>query len=414
MAGRSLQIWLHGVHVADLVTATRGALRCRYTEEALARWPGNTPMLSCSLPLDDRPLPAEAFLRGLLPEGSALNALAARADVPASDTFGLLARYGRDIAGAVVFSDGPPDTGRYAVEPYSEDGLAGEVAGLEQLPLGVHDDSELSLAGLQNKMLLVALPGGGWGRPVHGQPSTHILKVDNAAWPGLVEAEAACLALAEAGGLTAIEPVVAHIGAQPCLIVARYDRRTVGKVVERVHQEDCCQALGRTAKYQSRGRGGPSFAETAVLLERYAADPERQLRRLLATATFTLAIDNGDAHGKNLALLHDPIGAVSLAPLYDTCPTVMWPRLRTELAMALDGHYSLYDCDRWCLHNEARGWSVPEATAREVVDGTLESLRNALRAGVITGGSHLALTIGRRVENLLLGATAGPPAKPFA
>lgn len=411
MAANALQIWLQGVHIADL---TESGLQVQHTEDALALWPRNAPVISCSLPLGERATPAKPFLRGVLPEGTALEALAARADVRASDIFGLLARYGRDIAGALVFSDGPADASRYAIEPYSADGLAEEVAELEQHPLGVHDDSELSIAGLQNKMLLVALGDGGWGRPVHGQPSTHILKVASAAWPGLIEAEAGCLSLAETIGLTSIGHKVAHIGAQSCLIVARFDRKITDSGVERLHQEDTCQALGREAKYQSRARGGPSLREVAGLLDRYATDPTDQLRALLSIATFNLAIGNADCHGKNIALLHDPVDAVRLAPLYDTVPTIMWPRLRTESAMALDGRYSLTDCERGDLIAEARIWPLAEGAAREVVNNTLEQLSDALRSGILPPRGKLNRTISRRVKNLLSGATAGPPAAPFA
>jgi hypothetical protein len=74
----------------------------------------------------------------------------------------MVARYGRDIAGALVVLDADQD--------------------LE----GIHDDSELSIAGLQNKLLLVRLDDGGWARPVAGSPSTHILKLDSQSHPGVV------------------------------------------------------------------------------------------------------------------------------------------------------------------------------------------------------------------------------------
>ena len=64
------------------------------------------------------------------------------------------------------------------------------------------------------------------------------------------------------------------------------------------------------------GSGGvcPSFADVAGLLDTFAADPTGQLCRLLAVATFTVAIGNADAHGKNLSLLHTAPGVVELAP----------------------------------------------------------------------------------------------------
>ena len=79
----------------------------RYTEQALQRFPRNSPLVSCSLPLDDQPRDATAFLAGLLPEGHALQVLATRAGVATSNVFDLLERYGRDIAGALVFATGP-------------------------------------------------------------------------------------------------------------------------------------------------------------------------------------------------------------------------------------------------------------------------------------------------------------------
>jgi HipA-like protein len=65
-----LAVWLHGVHVADLAAAkARWRIECRYTAEALERWPGNVPLLSCSLPLSARRLDAGVFCAGLLPDG---------------------------------------------------------------------------------------------------------------------------------------------------------------------------------------------------------------------------------------------------------------------------------------------------------------------------------------------------------
>jgi serine/threonine-protein kinase HipA len=105
-----LQVWLHGEHVAGIERRTRNDRRLRlfYTDEARERWPLNSPLVSCSLPLSRRPLEANAYLAGLLPEGEALAAMAARAGTSVIDTFGLLRRYGRDVAGALVIGEGPP------------------------------------------------------------------------------------------------------------------------------------------------------------------------------------------------------------------------------------------------------------------------------------------------------------------
>ena len=411
----SLEVWLEEVHVADL-EPHRSGLRCRYTEEAHDRWPQNSPVISCSLPLSRRAQTAEVFLRGLLPEGQALSALAARAEVAVTDTFALLARYGRDIAGALVISEGVPRPEHFGVARYSTETLANEVAGLDLNPLGVHDDSELSIAGLQNKMLLVRLEGGGWGRTLNGRPSTHILKVDSRSHPGLVRAEAHCLSLAHALGLTTIEPELATFGNEDCLIVSRFDRAASGDALRRVHQEDLCQATRRDpqanngrGKYQSGGGGGPSFADAARLLDAYAEDPSAELARLLAVATYTMAIGNADAHGKNLALLHGQPGRVVLAPLYDTVATILWPKLRREAAMATNGRFSLLSCDRVDLVEEGISWALGRSAAGAVVTRTLEQMMDALDHDVIPPG-RLHEVVRQRVEALLGGAVPGAPA----
>jgi len=69
----------------------------------------------------------------------------------------------------------PPEVTTTA-EPLDEDQLAGLISSLRTAPLGVGDRIRLSLAGVQEKLLLTRLPDGRWGRPVDGTPSTHILK----------------------------------------------------------------------------------------------------------------------------------------------------------------------------------------------------------------------------------------------
>jgi serine/threonine-protein kinase HipA len=266
-----LPVSLNGIHVADLLAKNTWTLRCRYTSEALDMAPTGAPLLSCSLPLGTSRLDASVFCNGLLPEGRHREAMAALARVASMDTYHLLARFGRDVAGALVIGE-PLEKSQGSVEPYTAETLAAEIAELPDRPLGLHDDSELSVAGIQNKLLLVRLEDGTWGRPVHGHPSTHILKLDDARHPGLVDAEASCLRIAHAIGLTTIDPELVTIGGQRCIIVKRFDRATVDGVVKRIHQEDVCQALARDPD-AARGRGkyekygGPSLMEVAELLE---------------------------------------------------------------------------------------------------------------------------------------------------
>lgn len=408
-----LQVWCADVHVADIERRRPSdvRLRLRYTDEALERWPGNTPLISCSLPLSDRPADASAFLRGLLPEGDALAALAARAGTSVIDTFGLLERYGRDIAGALVIGKEAPDEGRFGLEQYDDESLSEEVGGLDENPLGIHDDSELSLAGLQSKLLLVKTAGG-WARPVHGSPSTHILKTEARRFPGLAQAEAECLALARAAGLAAFAAELRVIADIPCLIVERYDRAIAANgSVSRIHQEDLCQAAsvdgsanrGR-AKYQRRAGGGAGLREAATLLDVYADDAPAELAQLVSAVAFTVAVGNADAHAKNLSFLHDTAGTIKLAPLYDLVPTFLWPTLTEEAAMSINGRFRLGQMTVSDVVDEAASWPFDRGDAEKAATETLEQVLAATESLSL---DQLATAVSSRCELLLAGKAAG-------
>jgi serine/threonine-protein kinase HipA len=382
---RRLGVWLGDELIATLEQPRPYRITCRYSELALERWESNSPVLSCSLPVGTRRLDALPFCRGLLPEGRALEYMARQANVAVNDVFPLLAHFGRDVAGACsIFEDGsPPSSRRPQAARYGANELEREIEELPDRPLALHDDSELSLAGLQNKILLVALGNGGWARPVHGYPSTHILKTDDLRHPGLLDAEAACLQLARAAGLTNIGAELKDFGDTRCLIVSRFDRREGAEgPPARIHQEDLCQATG-TDPAAVRGRakyertGGPGFKALAELLSEHATDPGEQLDRLVEVMTFNVLLGNADAHGKNLALLHEPLGNVALAPLYDTVATMLWPKLRPDSAMSVAGVRSLEEITVDDLATEAAGWRYPRDRARELASGLIERVAAA-------------------------------------
>lgn len=411
-------VLLGGAPVARIHQSGRlRPIRCEYIEDALQRWPGNTPVLSCSLPLVPGMQDPTPFLEGLLPEGEARALIAADLRIVASDAWMLLARLGRDVAGAVQIV--PIDRHEVAaapdVDPYTDDALAQAVARLPARPLDIRDDSELSLAGIQSKMTLVELPDGAWGRPVGGYPSTHILKVEDRRFPGLVELEAAALRLAAELGLSTVEARTADVGGLPCLIVSRYDRRIDDGTVVRIHQEDLCQALaigptrsrGGQAKYERHG--GPTLRAAATLLRRFAADVPHEVRQLFRAMVFTVVIGNADAHGKNLSLLHPEPGRIELAPLYDTVPTVLFEQLPRRCAMSVNGVVEdLASVTAADLLDEVVGrsrWGLTQAAARDLLDEVLVELSDAVEEGVVSG--RLAGQVGKRAGQLRTQLAAG-------
>jgi serine/threonine-protein kinase HipA len=381
VTSKRLGVWLDDDHVATLDAKHPWDLRCRYERAVIATGHANRPLLSCSLPVARQPARATPWVRGLLPEGNHLLALATRARVPTNYYADLLLRYGRDIAGAFTISEEQPAPRRWAVEPYSDDELVDELRLVLDAPgFAVRDDSELSIAGLQNKLLVTARPGGRWGRPQHGHPSTHIMKLGNDRHVGLLAAEHACMNLAFAMGLTSITTQLVALDGIEVLIVERYDRRTDPRTGEitRLHQEDVCQALGVDIDAsQGRGKyerfGGPSFAQVAQIIDRFG-EPIVDHPRLLRTVVFTSAIGNGDAHGKNVSLLiNTETGGVSLAPLYDTVPTALWQDLRSGSAMSVNGRFDRPSFDD--VIAEARRWGLREQTAVPIVETALTDLR---------------------------------------
>lgn len=398
-----LGVWLYGRRIAELTPKGPADLRCRYTEEALDTWPSNTPLLSCSLALGPKAMPANLYFRGMLAEGQHLLALAMEARVPTMDTYGLLARFGRDVAGAAVIATEDPGPCPGSVRVYSPEDLEAEVANLEDRPLAIYDDSELSIAGLQNKLLLVRTADG-WARPVGGRPSTHILKVEDRRYPRLVEMEAACLRLAREVGLTTIEIETAMFAGLNCIIVSRFDRVVTDAGVERVHQEDSCQALARDPEAE-RGKGkyeyagGPRLGEVAGLLDRYAKEPLVELEHLVAVATFNTVIANADAHGKNLSLLHEAPGVIKPAPLYDTVPTALWPNLPDGAAMRVNSKVHLADVTLEDMVEEARRWPLSAEMARRAATRTAERTRDAAEAADVP--EELRRLVQKRTDHFL-------------
>lgn len=373
----TLTVTYRDTTIAELHEPRPMHLACRYTSDALARWPVNTPVISCSLPLVPEAQDATVWVEGLLPEGDARALIASRFKVSSADAWMLLAHLGRDVAGALQIHTDAAELDRpEAVAPLTRAELEEAVDGLPRHPLDIRDDSELSLAGIQNKMTLVAMPDGNWGRPVGGYPSTHILKVEDRRYPGLADLEHACLQLAAEVGLTTVTSHVETIAGLPCMIVSRYDR-VVGAsgTVTRVHQEDLCQATGRSPSAR-RGRGkyerdgGPSFLDAAQLLRQWGPRGERE--QLVKAMVFTVLIGNADAHGKNLSLLHPEPGQIRLAPLYDTVPTALFDRLPTRCAMTINSVFEdLAKVTRNDLVAEAAGrrkWGLPATVIEELVD----------------------------------------------
>lgn len=380
-----LAIWLYGSQIALIERERNDRLRLSYTEEALATYDAGTPLLSLALPLTTDRYPngvTRAFLEGLLPEGESRRKIAEDLGLVASDTFGLLAALGKDCAGALVIQTRgeprPSMTSTRTAEPLTDDGLANLVANLRNAPLGIDRDVRVSLAGVQQKLLLTRMPDGRWGRPVGGTPSTHILKPEIERFQNTIENEAFCMRVARRLGLAVAGVDTIIVDDRQVLVVERYDRIVDHDgTVERVHQEDFCQAFGLPPNKKYEDEGGPSLARIAGTLQEVAerAAPDTLLRAV----TLNLAIGNCDAHGKNWSLLHDRSGHIRLAPLYDLMSTRLYP-IDDTLAMYVDGVQKADRVTADRIVNEASRWPIAKSRAREIVMDCLDRLPAAVEA----------------------------------
>jgi serine/threonine-protein kinase HipA len=381
----ALSVWLHGMRVAS-IDQDRYRPRLTYTDEALDRYPLGTPVLSLSLPVRPQRYTqgtVRPYLDGLLPEGDARKAIARDVHVAERDTYGLIRALGRDCAGAIVIQpegDPPPPTPTTtSAEPLSDSELEALVRDLRSAPLGAGGRVRVSLAGVQEKLVLTRMTDGSWGRPVDGTPSTHILKPEIASFPDTVENEALCMRIARHLGLSIAAIDTTEIAGRKLIIVERYDRRVATDgTVERIHQEDLCQATGVPPESKYQEDGGPSLRRIADILAAVAAPGS--LERLLQAVTVNCLVGNGDAHAKNFSLLHHPTGALTLAPLYDLMCTQWYGDDR--LAMYVDDVHRTDRVTTDRIVNEAARWGMPHERAATIVNELVDAAPAAISAAL--------------------------------
>lgn len=301
--------------------------------------------------------------------------------VDPADTYGLVEALGRDCAGAIVIQPleepAPPPASTRSAEALTPEAMAEIVDNLREAPLGAGGRVRISLAGVQEKLLLTHMPDGAWGRPVDGTPSTHILKPEIVRYPNTVENEAFCMRLAHHLGLLAAEVDTTEVARRKLIVVKRYDRLvSADGTVERIHQEDFCQATGTRPDDKYEEDGGPSLRTVASIVEAVAT--RESLDSLLAAVTLHALVGNGDAHAKNFSLLHDRSGVLRLAPVYDVMSTLCYGDDR--LAMYID---NVRRTDRLTIDriiNEGVAWGLPRARGAAIITDLLARAPHAIEA----------------------------------
>jgi serine/threonine-protein kinase HipA len=417
-----LVAWLHGTPVAVLTPAAEFRIRMEWHPDGVERWGLGNPALSVGLPvgtpIGPRDMRGLDFFENMLPEGPALARMAALAGVRPADTYGILAAFGRDCAGAVMLLPGgeqPGAHGRGGYTPVAPGELRQVIRDLDVAPLGAAPERGFrpSLPGFQRKALLGRAADGTWQLPYGDAPSTWILKPDG---PHPMAAnEATCLRLASACALDAAQTELLEVAGLPVLAVRRYDRLVSpgGALPARVHQEDGCQATATPPGLKYEEQGGPGLRDLANLLRNYA-DPADVIR-LLRRTTFNMAVGNADAHAKNFSVLHDADSpAISLAPLYDVLSTISLEltdstgqpmHADTHLGQRVGGQADVRKVTSANLVDEAISWGIRRRTASSVVAETLDRVLDAVDE--TTGDDRVLGVIRKRAEQLRRHQEAG-------
>lgn len=349
---KTLDVYLYSHLAGHLVRDAGGRMGFDYAETWLNK-PGAMP-LSQSLPLRTKRFnhkECRAYFAGILPEEAKREIIARNLGISARNDYSMIERIGGECAGAVTFipaGQGLPERND-SYRKLSAEELAAILKELPKRPLLAGEEGiRLSLAGAQDK-IAVRMEHGEIYLPLGGAPSTHILKPAVERFEGVVFNEALCMKLASEAGLPAASVETIKVNGIDCLIVERYDRihkdgPDAAPVVERLHQEDFCQALGMVSERKYQKEGGPSLKQCFGLLREVSGRPVIDLTRVLEAVIYNYLVGNNDAHGKNFSLLYRGVGTetpeIRLAPLYDIVCTVYYPELSRDMAMKIGGEYS--------------------------------------------------------------------------
>lgn len=339
-----LEVFIGSDRCGVLTQATTGALGFRYAPDY-----EGVP-LSISMPVGlqeygDRII--RPFLMGLLPDEEATRAaIGAKYGVPGENPFRLLSYIGGDCPGAVRVL--PVDDANAEIGAGNLLELSG--ADIARLLRNIKGDASFawgdqygleghwSLGGCQAKIALCQLDGR-WYRCEGSAPSTHILKPGVSGMKNQALVEYLSMQVAESIGLPTARVSFERFDGEWAVVIERYDRVRNGGRIERIHQEDLCQALGVSPLRKYAEQGGPNTPKIIKLLSATGSSSKMNVYRFILYLFFNYLIGATDAHAKNHSLVYPAVGSIVLAPLYDVASIAPYqtlsPRRRKPLRAAL-------------------------------------------------------------------------------
>jgi len=319
-----------------------------------------------------------AWFSNLLPEGRLRDLIAREQGVSIYREIELLVRIGNDLPGAVEVV---PDQHAHVEADFS---ASVEASAPVSRAAG---RMRFSLAGMGMKFSM-RQDGDRIVLPAHGEGGDWIVKIPDAAFPGLPANELAVMRLAHEVGIEVPETRMVQRdqvgdlgeGAWPsdeteAYMVRRFDRTAGGQARGRVHIEDFAQVLGRF------GSGDGKYKSTVKTLAAlaYRGQDHDSLREMVRRTVFNPLVGNGDAHLKNWSFIYPDRMRARLSPAYDlVCTAVYLPHSdNLELGLPFLGATRLSEVSREHFARLQDLLRVGDEDVLDVVDEVLERFGDA-------------------------------------
>lgn len=272
--------------------------------------------------------PVQWFFDNLLPEETARRQLFLTASRPARaptytveiDAWYMLSVFGAESAGALSLLPPGAVLEEGGLKPLTDDELEQRIQAMPCQPLAANAPKKMSIAGAQQKLLVVIGGDGSLFEPMGATASTHILKpnVTSEHYPSSAVNEWFCASLARRLGLD-VPDVELRFVPSPVYLIKRFDRDFRTRPVSRLHALDAAQFLNLSAGAKYVKSGVDSLVDISKQVKgTYAARVA-----LFRWTLFNVLIGNSDAHLKNISLFASKRGYV-LAPHYDLVSTAAW------------------------------------------------------------------------------------------
>lgn len=410
-----LTVELYGTTLGSLTRSQKG-VDFAVDPGVFSKYQLSSTIMSLAVPLNLKYTNAQKkrcanFFAELLPEGRNFEWL--RQTLPHSDRnlYGMLCKYGQDIAGALTIYD-PEDaaSGKPTSEIVDAKAIRYLLEYMPQAPLANSPISgRTSLGGVQGKIVL-AKKDKQWHRVHNGYPSTHILKPSVPEYPTMIYDEAFCMQMAYDAGLTGHPVWIENFAGADALVIERYDRNNEAQG-KRLHQEDFNQVLGAhgSEKYQEYG-GKVSAKRIVQILDRFGKSAD--IKNFASQLIFAVAIGNLDLHAKNVSVLHFPDESIALAPTYDQVP-LRHQNTDGRMALAIGGEYVHAHLSLMTIASELLSWHChaffDETETIVFIKNCLETYNGALHNTAADKKTYpkLKADISLFISNLLSGKKIG-------